>query len=258
MKKGQQLSYKGKQIALFPLENLRITQGVDGLCHDGTIFYSHKGTKAIDVNTLRVWDIAYAPFDCKVVKKTTEYGRVFFQSLEPIYCADGVDRVLKLKLLHDEDTTDITLGETFKQGDKIYDEGGQGKYKPNDYPHHIHIEVFDENDKPLHPADVFFVNDTKLIETMGYDWKTWVEPVIVEEPKPIALKVGDKVYIKPNATKYVGGKVISPNYKKGGRYAKKPFTIRFDGDKSVRKANRGHWVISELSSWVKKSEVEKA
>ena len=86
-----------------------------------------------------------------------------------------------------------------------------------------------------------------------------IESPIIEEVTPIKpLKIGDKIWIKPNATKYSSGANIPPAYKKNGARHTKPFTISDDGDKKLNKSVHGHWLIKEIVSYVKKSEVEKA
>ena len=256
MKPNQKLATKdGVQVALFPLENMRVTQGVNDT-------YSHKNSLAIDLNTRGVWDKVYAPFDCKVVSKRTKHNEVIFQSLKPVLCADGNKSIVVLKLLHDNDISDITVGKTFKQGDKIYDEGGTGANGTVVYANHIHLSVsktpYDSKvswfDVDVRPELVFFINDTKIIDNEGYNWKTYVEPIEPIKPK---LKVGDRVFIKKTATTYATGQLIPPEYKKGGRYAQEPFTISFDGNNSMRKLVQGSWLLSEIKSWVEEEDLEK-
>jgi hypothetical protein len=264
MKPNQKLSLKdGTQVALFPLENLRITQGVDNV-------YSHDNTFAIDLNTRGVWDIAYAPFDCKIMYKSVRFNSVVFQSLKPVLCADGTQSIVVLGLLHDNNISDVKLGQEFKQGDKIYDEGGAGVDGTVKYAHHIHLTVgktpikqgenpFFKNEKndlemkgEVHPADILFINDTNVINGLNYNWKIFVPPI------DIGLKIGDKVWIKKTAIRYATGQLIPPEYKRGGKYAQRPFTVVFDGNKSLRKLVHGSWLLQELRSWVKAEDLEKA
>lgn len=243
MKPNQKLSQKnGTQVALFPLENLRVTQGANDP-------YSHENTLAIDVNTLGVKDIAYAPFDCKVITKSKKYNTVIFESLKPVLCADGKVEVVQLKMLHDNDISDLIVGKQFLQGEKIYDEGGASVLGiPDYYPRHIHLVVL-RGGNESRVEKTLFINDTNVIDGEGYDWKTYVEPV--------SFKVGDKVFIKKTAIKYATGQLIPPEYKKGGKYAQRPFTLAFDGDKSLRWLVHGSWLVQEIKSWVKVEDLEK-
>lgn len=257
MKPNQKLALKdGTQVALFPLENMRITQGVNDS-------YSHKNSLAIDLNTRGVFDKCYAPFDCKVVSKKTKHNEVLFESLKPVLCADGTKSIVVLKLLHDNNISDIKLGQVFKQGDKIYDEGGTGANGTIVYATHIHLSVsktkydskVDWFSVDVRPELVFFVNDTNIIDNEGYEWKIFVEQI---QPSEHKFKVGDKVFIKKSAIRYATGQLIPPEYKKGGKYAQRPFTIVFDGNKSLRKLVHGAWLLQELKSWVKEEDLEKA
>jgi hypothetical protein len=265
MKPYQKLSQKdGTQVALFPLENMRITQGVDDS-------YSHDDAMALDLSTLKVWDRAYAPFDCTVVYKTRRFNAVLFQSNQPVLCADGTKSIVVLAMFHDNDISDLVVGKKFLQGDKIYDEGGANySGTPNVFASHIHLTVsktpYEKGTNPIaknekgdwelanevHPADVLFINDTNIINDLGYQWKIYIPPVITE------LKVGDKVWIKKTAIRYATGQLIPPEYKRGGKYAQRPFTLSFDGDKSLRWLVHGAWLLQELRSWVKDEDLEKA
>ena len=174
---GQKLvAYDGYQIALWPTANMRITQGMYGVCPDGTIFDSHKGKMALDINTLNFWDVVYAPYDCKIAAVSTSYNAIVFESLDTVHTSDEVLDFHCTRLLHDGDITGMTVGKIFKQGEKIYDEGGKGPEGLKQYPNHIHLETFRgkySTRKAMSPIDSFFVNNTKLIEPMDYVWKTY-------------------------------------------------------------------------------------
>lgn len=85
-----------------------------------------------------------------------------------------------------------------------------------------------------------------------------VKPIEVVKPQVTELKVGDKIWIKQTATTYSTGVKIPSAYKKNGARHTKPFTIEYDGDKSIYSRNHKHWLVKEIKSYVKKSEVEKA
>lgn len=194
MKAGQQLSENGVEVALFPFPNLRVTQGVNDP-------YSHNGTLAIDVNIRNFFDIAYAPFSCRVAFIWKAFHAVVFESLSPVLCADGTVSTVVLGMLHDDDISDIKLGQVFKQGEKIYDEGRAGSDGNPKYPVHVHMTVSKRPTTPgkhpffwndngdlelrgeVHPADVLFVNDTNIVNGLGYAWKVF-EPKPISEPQP--------------------------------------------------------------------------
>ena len=224
MKAGQKLAFAGKQVALFPLENMRITQGVNGE-------YSHIGKLALDLSTRGVWDLAYAPFDCKVVGRSTRFNAVSFKSVAPVICADGVERVVVLTLLHDNDISDLVLAKSFAQGDKIYDEGGAGADGSKVYASHIHLEVKDGNGVKLNPVDVFFINDTNIINDLGYAWKKYEPP----------FKVGDRVKII--GTKYATGQTI-------------PFWVKLRTH-TIQRIDKNRVLLKEILSFVFIKDIKK-
>jgi hypothetical protein len=243
MKAGQKLAFNGVQVALFPLENLRITQGVDDP-------YSHDDTLAIDVNTRGLWDVAFAPFDCKVMFKSVRFNTVVFQSLAPVICADGSKSYVVLGLLHDNNISDIKLGQVFLQGAKIYDEGGAGIDGKLKYAHHIHLTVSKtpveygknpffwnakgdlEMKNEVHPADVLFVNDTNIINGLGYNWRKWVAP---------SLQAGDKVRI--TGTRYATGQLI-------------PFWVKLRIH-TIQQVKNDRALLKEIQSWVYLKDLKK-
>lgn len=174
MKRGQ---VKVIELALFPMEYMRITQGINNA-------YSHKGTMAIDIAGKDTGsDPLFAPFTGKVVRKGTD-GSMLFESVEKVLWADGrVDYAL-LWLYHDENTSDAPVGKVFKQGEKFYDEGKAGKATGN----HVHLNVapgrwdgqypfvknlFGKTElrNEIEPFKLFWVNDTIILKDGGYNWK---------------------------------------------------------------------------------------
>ena len=190
------------QYVKFPMSVLRITQGygleVDGVStavSGGT--YSHTGSYALDLGgTDTGAEYLYAPCDVEVVrhyKGGTGYNAVWYQTLEPVMCADGQQRELVFMLLHANDTTitelGITVGKQFKQGEAFYKEGTGGGVAT-----HCHLEVglapfsgtgwtkssyVDDRganvwiiNNKLIPSEIFYLtNKTTVVEDMGYNWR---------------------------------------------------------------------------------------
>ena len=182
----------------FFMESMRITQGY-GYKADGSVDstkYSHVGSYALDLGgndkTTRDW--AYAPCDVVVKRVYGDYHAVWFETLEPVLCADGQARNLVFLLLHintvDLKELDIKVGKVFKQGERFYREGVAGKATGN----HIHMEVGEAPFKPtgwyksnyrdnagayvwvinnqLKPHDIFILgDDVKVLNDGGYNWK---------------------------------------------------------------------------------------
>lgn len=190
------------QYVKFPMSVLRITQGY-GLEVDGVSIaisggnYSHTGSYALDLGgTDTGAEYLYAPCDVEVVRHYrggTGYNAVWYQTLEPVMCADGQSRELVFMLLHANDTTitelGIAVGKQFKQGEAFYKEGTGGGVAT-----HCHLEVglapfsgtgWSESsyvdsrgskvwiiNNKLIPSEIFYLTDeTTVVEDMGYNWR---------------------------------------------------------------------------------------
>lgn len=173
------------QKALFPMKYLTVTQkyGVD----------THKGSFALDLAGKDSGiSPAYAPFDC-TVKKIWENGHsVWFQSDAKVQFADGRVDYATVMMTHDDFVSDLRVGQRFKQGNKIYDEGTAGYATGN----HIHMEAglgkftgtgwflntyniwTINNPYPLHRL-FWLKKDTIIKASGGYAWKRTTAPVPV-------------------------------------------------------------------------------
>ncbi|MCF0261073.1 MAG: hypothetical protein HUJ54_14530, partial [Erysipelotrichaceae bacterium] len=110
-----------------------ISQGVNG-------GYSHQGANALDLTGKDAGiDPVYAPVTMKCVwKDSTANGNAcFFESTEKVEFADGTVDYASFMFIHDNDVSDIQIGQIFKQNQKFYDEGTAGQATGN----HIHMEV---------------------------------------------------------------------------------------------------------------------
>lgn len=117
--------------AKFPMPTMDITQGYN----EGT----HKGTYALDLageDTGIDWVLA--PFTGKVVKTLSgTYGNWYwFESLEPVLCANGEMTKLTCMFGHDN-AIRHNVGDVIKQGEHLCLEGTSGNATGN----HCHLEV---------------------------------------------------------------------------------------------------------------------
>lgn len=185
------------QKVLFPMKVLRVSQGyglpVDGVSADT---YSHTGSYALDLGgTDTGAEYVYAPCDVVVKRhyKGSGYNAVWFQTIEPVLCADGQQRELVFMFLHANDNVitelGITVGKTFAQGEKIYKEGTGGGVAT-----HVHLEVgsapfsgtgwtkssyIDDRganvwiiNNKLIPSNIFFLEESTIVKDgYGYNWK---------------------------------------------------------------------------------------
>lgn len=175
----------GKEVMLFPLPYMYISQGENGI-------YSHQGTLNIDfvgydANGVVLHAPMYAPCSCKCVAiwDTFNNGRVF-QSINPVHCADGNLRYVTFMCYHDNNPI-ANLGDVFSQGDLFAHTGDAGNVTGD----HTHFNtaygtyagferVPPDNQSQLvnssHIYDTCYVNDTVIVEGLGYDWKTYTGP----------------------------------------------------------------------------------
>ena len=162
----------GRQVALFPLDVLHVTQGIDGS-------YSHQGSNAMDfVGTSPLYPM-YAPCDLISVWKIT--GHIAYTSLAPVDFVDGTSDYLTIMFVHDDDV--YNLGRVVRQGEPIAKTGTTGNVTGD----HIHIEVkrgswqgliqnsYGVYQMPnnLPPFQLLAINNTVVINDFGYPWKEY-------------------------------------------------------------------------------------
>ncbi len=186
MQANKQYSSNGVQNAMYPNPVMNITQTIDG-------YYSHRGTNAIDdaqEDTGR--SNGYAP--CDMVCVATDYGEaygnaMFWQSTAPVNTRSHGQQYITMMVIHDS-TADAYVGLTVSQGQQLFSEGTAGNATGN----HNHIEValgqwtgthYVESGGltawgstvymlpgNINPAEVFFVDDTQILNGGGLDWAT--------------------------------------------------------------------------------------
>lgn len=130
MIKGQTLvASDGLEVALYPLESVRLTQNY-------YYAYSHGSN---EVKNTGLWDITgvsgdtykgeiFAPFTCRVVAIKTGYAngnQVIVQSVNKVHLANGDINYARFGFGHDN-KLDVKLGQIIKQGDKLGDCGDYG------------------------------------------------------------------------------------------------------------------------------------
>ena len=118
------------QRALFPMRNMKITQGYSTGTHRDSYAIDNAGKDGSVENV-------FAPFDC-VVKKiyTADANEVWIESKDPVQYADGTEDYMTILLAHDNDVSNLKVGQEIKQGAVFYQEGTKGQATGN----HIHME----------------------------------------------------------------------------------------------------------------------
>lgn len=131
---GKLTTKEGVQVACFPSQVIRITQGEN-------TNYSHYGTKNVDnASGVGKRDI-YAPVDVVCAgNQGSAYGLVLYQSTEKVLLANGQIDYLSMWLMHDNDVSQWQIGKVYRQGELIYREGNADA-SGQTTGIHVHYEV---------------------------------------------------------------------------------------------------------------------
>lgn len=170
MKQGQKLRVDGKDVLLFPMEYMNITQGGNMGSHMGSNACDNAGKDA-------GIDPVFAPCDMHYVAYYPVGNEVWFESDNKVWFRDGTLDYAVILFVHDNDASDTLAKKTFKQGEKCYDEGTSGPATGN----HLHVEVakgkythmFDVNGYGVYclprsvPVDTAFCTDQTTIINKG-------------------------------------------------------------------------------------------
>ena len=120
---------EGYEYALYPSETLYVTQGA----YDT---YSHQKQNALDITTKN--KSVYAPFTGKIVRIDRGYSRyntVWLQSCDKVVYADGSVDYMTVVFMHDNNVSDLSVGQIVGQGEYFYDMGVAGGATGS----HVHI-----------------------------------------------------------------------------------------------------------------------
>lgn len=205
---------------MYPLKTMWITQTY------GIGTYSHTYNKALDdqgnKNTTR--DNVYAPFTGKVARKYAKGGVVWFTSIDKVQFADGTIDYATMFIAHDNDTSDLKVGQVIKQGEVFYQEGNNGQVTGI----HIHFEIqagattswVPAKDgswnlpKGKRPEDCYYIDDSYVIKkTLGLKFKN-VKDSLIQPPLNYfiyVVKGGDNLSKIASKYKTTWQKIYSDN-----------------------------------------------
>jgi len=116
------------QKAVLNVKELNVTQGMNGS-------YSHKGDLAIDMG--KVCTYLKAPFTGVIKRIYANCNAVWLESLEKVKYADGTEDYMTVMTLHDNDVSNLKVGQVLEQGTNYFQPGVKGKVTGS----HIHIAV---------------------------------------------------------------------------------------------------------------------
>lgn len=150
--------------------------------------FSHQGTQNFDVIGTEGDNNIFAPFDCKIVKiyPTLESGNtVVIESLKEVQYADGTIGKMSMAFAHDNDISNLHIGDKYKQGEIFYQTGNYG-YATGIHSHVTCIRGEYKNDmwtvmpsgqscspNAISPMDALFIGkNMQIINAMGLNFKS--------------------------------------------------------------------------------------
>lgn len=170
------------EVALFPLDYMYLTQGeMSTGSHAGILAMDFQGYGASG----RILKCPlYAPVSATVIENNGDY--VIWQSNNPVHLADGTIDTICWQVGHDD--TPPPVGTVANQGSLMGRTGTTGQVSGD----HTHLNFARGNyqgfetvssgnsqlKNSLHLYDTLFVNDTVLVVDGGYNWITYVAPVV--------------------------------------------------------------------------------
>jgi hypothetical protein len=234
--------------AIFPMECLNITQGVNGST-------SHKGLNAIDNTGYdNGLDVVFAPFTGEIKHIYSNYGNtVWLESVNPVQYADGTIDYMTILFMHDDDISDLYEGKIIKQGQPFYREGSEGGVTGS----HLHMECgkgrfsgsgwFDNGNRDIWgkivweinnsylPYDALFIDTQKTtsIKSNEYTWKTTtggiVSPSAPPENKTLTEQTSGISVVYPDGAIPTGAVLTVENLRKDSAW----FELKIDGQSFV-------------------------
>ena len=163
---------EGYEYALYPSDTLRLTQGAYGN-------YSHQKQNALDITTNN--RSVYAPFTGKIVRIDRGYSRyntVWLESCDKVVYADGTVDYMTVVFMHDNNVSDLSVGQVVAQGEYFYDMGVAGGATGS----HVHIACirgkYSSKMALTGSGDVrvekafFLSDDITVYAGFGLDWVT--------------------------------------------------------------------------------------
>lgn len=165
------------QKAVLMMNYLNVTQRGGGE-------FSHKGDDALDLAGKDGGiDSLKAPFTGVIKRIYTNVNAVWLESVDKVKYADGTVDYMTVMTLHDNDVSNLKVGQIINQGEYYYDEGSKGYVTGN----HIHLAVgkgkftgngwykneygsWCINNQIEVYKGLFLLDTTNVINNGGYNW----------------------------------------------------------------------------------------
>lgn len=165
------MNAEGDELAIWVADSLVVTQGAFDT-------YSHQEQNALDIQPTE--GMVRAPFNATVIRIDASYtacNAVWIQSTNPVRYADGSYDYMTAIFLHDNDVSDLYIGQGLKQGEYFYDSGDFGVSSGK----HVHVSFYRGQYDPwtmrvgsgdVYAQDALFLpDDTYIYNDYGLDWK---------------------------------------------------------------------------------------
>lgn len=172
--------------------------------------FSHKGDKALDLAGKDSGiDSFKAPFTGVIKRIYSSVNAVWLESIDKVKYADGTIDYMTIFTMHDNDVTNLKVGDIIKQGDIYYQEGTRGNTTGN----HIHLAIGKgkfigtgwyqnsqgswviNNQYDIHKA-LYLLDSVKVLNDGGYSWvKTnkLIESEIIQNKDTHIVVKGDNL-----------------------------------------------------------------
>lgn len=175
------------QKAVLDLNILKVTQGMNNE-------FSHKGVLAIDIAGHNGFK---APFT-GIIKKiyTKDANQVWLESVDKVKFADGTEDYMTLSIWHDNDVSNLKIGQVIKQGEIFYQQGtkgyvtgahnhltvGKGKFTGTGW-YKNNVGNWCINNQYDITKALFLYDKTEVKNSGGY---TWIQTSDFEYNKPVS------------------------------------------------------------------------
>ena len=163
--------------AVLFMDYLNVTQ-------KGNSSFSHQGDKAIDIAGKDSGiDSLKAPFTGIIRRIYPNQNVVWLESLNKVKYADGKEDYMTIMTVHDNDISNLNVGNIIKQGQIYYNEGtkgyatgnhihlavGQGKFNGSGWYQNSQGNWVINNQYDVHKA-LFIPQSINIINSGGYNW----------------------------------------------------------------------------------------
>lgn len=189
--------------AVLILDNLNVSQ-------KGNSDFTHKGDKVLDLSGKDTGiEPLKAPFTGIIKRIYSNTNSVWLESINKVKYADGTIDYMTVMTMHDNDISNLKVGDIIKQGEIYYEEGRPGYTTGN----HIHLAVgkgkFTGNGWYLNSEGSWVINNqydvhkglylldsVNVLNSGGYNWiktSTLVEDEVIQKENTYTVKKGDNL-----------------------------------------------------------------